>query len=308
MDWDLYCLPVPLAFVLLALLLEKLSLTHHLKNIAFTSGGLAVLCLPYFIVLFMNKMHSQRVESVGVHVYKTYYLHADTYLLYALQMLDDDALYQSRKQNLITKLKPFTRKPFDVGFSNLLLDEGINYYREKKLEKARTLFLSALNHDPSSTTTRDYLNKTNLELYTHGYQTPKHHKASSDSLITRGLYASRTQNLNNKALGDFERATHYDPTNPSISMSKMQVFFKLKNYEKALNAAKQLIAFKYPSEKEALRYGIHCALEAEKYDKALSFSKQFLEIWNDDTFIASIYHDLTTNTEIAKLKNKFAQN
>ncbi len=307
MDWDLYCLPLPIVMVTLVLIFSRLQKEIPAFTTFLNVTGISLLCVPAFFVFFDTEMHSKRIESVGVRVFKTYYTHSDSYLLYALQMLEDPNLYQQRKANLIEKLRPHTSFTNNKAYANLLLDEGINFYAEKKYQKARNLFLSALRYYPEDNTTRKFLRNTNLMLYKHGFKTPAHHIASADSLATTGVSASRKFELHQKALKDLERAVFYDPVNPKISLFQMEVFFKLKQFDRALISAKELIRFKYPSPEESLRFGIHCALEAANYKEALSFCERYLTYHKDDAFIQSIKSDLKNNKNVTSLKSRFVQ-
>ncbi len=307
MDWDLYCLPLPIVLGTLVLIFKTLQKDIPSFNTFLNVTGISLLCVPAFFVIFDTEMHSKRIESIGVRVFKTYYTHSDSYLLYALQMLEDPNLYQQRKSKLIEKLKPYTNFPNDKAYANLLLDEGINFYAEKKYQKARNLFLSALRYYPEDNTTRKFLRNTNLVLYKNGFKTPLHHTASADSLATAGVSASRKFGLHQKALKDLERAVFYDPINPKISLFQMEVFFKLNQFNRALISAKELIRFRYPSPEESLRFGIHCALEAAKYQEALLFCERYLEFQKDDAFIQSIKSDLKNNKNVTSLKSRFVQ-
>lgn len=307
MDWDLYCLPLPIAFITLLLFFESIQNDFPSFKVALYIVGLCALNMATFIVPMNTKMHSYRLESVGVRVFKTYYQHADEFLLYALQRIRDDTLYKERKTNLIQKLKPYINHPYDVVYANLLLDEGINAYANKKYIEARNLFLSALRYDPRVSTTHNFIKKANYKLFSNGYQASKRHKESSDSLVTTGLYASKATNLHEKALKDFERAAYYNPRNPRVSMAKMEINFNLKRFDKALENAKQLIAFQFPTAQLSLRIGMHCALEAEAYDEALVLSKKYIQQWPEDQLIQVIHTSLKNNDNVSQLKYKFAQ-
>lgn len=307
MDWDLYCLPFPIALIILVLIFETIDLKLSKPKIMLLTIGISLLSIPSFVVLFNKKMHSYRIESVGVRVFKTYYQHSGSYLLYALQMLEDHDLYKKRKIRLIQKLKPHVNYPYDKTFADLLLDEGVNAYINKEYENSRNFLLSSLIYEPKTKLTQEFIKKTNYALFSKGYIPPKRHIESADSLVTMGLYSSKSMKLHNKALTDFERAIYYNPRNPRISMGQMEVFFGQKKFNKAFSAAKQLIKFRYPSEKQSIRIGIHCALEATAYQEALQFSKTYISKWPEDKLIQDIYTALLNNSNVSKLKYKFAQ-
>ncbi|MHA7058299.1 tetratricopeptide repeat protein [Aquimarina sp. M1] len=308
MDWDLYTLPFPLILMILLMVLQKGDNSRSItKTNVYTIIALQVLAIPVFIVMINKTMHSYRIESVGVRVYKTYYQHSDSFMLYALQMLEGKKRYAQRKKALLEKLKPFTRGKKDQTYAALLLDEGINAFANKDYLISRNLILDAEWHASYLKLTHEYIDKVNLEFIKKNLSIPERHIKTSDSLAKAGLIALRKQKLYKKALRDLKRASYYNPYNHQILTYKMEAYFVLENYTKALNIASQLITLKYPSEQDSLRFGIHCALEAENYDKALSYIKVYTERWPEDLFMHDIRNRLEYNEAVSELKHKFVK-
>lgn len=307
MDWDLYTLPFPILLMLLLLFLEQQQTVFINRKIITFTLGLQLLSIPTFIVLMNKKMHSHRIESVGVRVYKTYYLHSDSYLLYALQMDDDYDNYTLRKQQLLQKLKPYVRDSIDQNYAALLLDDAINTYAEKKYQKSRAFLLAAESHAPYLKLTREYLIKVNDELIKQNFKVPKKEIKVADSLTAIGLKKYREEKQFNDAISFLQRASYYDPLNPQIRVFIMEAYFLKQNYKKAFLEAERLTALKFPNEQQALRFAIHCAIEAEEYKKAEKYANEYLSILPNDAFIKSIYNNLKKNENLSDLKYKFAK-
>ncbi|WP_299441820.1 hypothetical protein [uncultured Aquimarina sp.] len=307
MDWDLYTQPFPFVLMLLLLIFkqQKEIVTH--KKTLFFALALHLLSIPVFIVMMNKIMHSYRIESVGVRVYKTYYQHSDSFMLYALQMLDGKERYAARKENLLTKLKPYVRGKTDQNYAALLLDEGINAFADQDYIRSRELLMYAESYAPYLKLTHEYLEKVNVEFVNASIPIPKKNIETADSLITSGLIASRKNKFYKKALRDFKRASYYNPYSHQVPLFQMEAHFFQKDYKKALKNASQLIALKHPTEKESLLFGVHCALEAEMYLDALEYTKKYLQKWPEDPFLRTIYDRLQNNDSVSELKYKFAK-
>lgn len=307
MDWDLYVLPFPLVLIILLLMLQKQSTSIiNIKTMTYTLG-LHLLSIPVFIVMMHKTMHSYRIESVGVRVYKTYYQHSDSFMLYALQMLNGKERYETRKEKLLHKLKPHIRGKTDQNYAALLLDEGINAFADKEYIKSRKLLLSAESYAPYLKLTQEFLVKANKEFIRGQLPISDKNKKTADSLVVMGLEASRRNKFFKKALQDFRRASYYDPYSPEVPMFQMETYFIQKDFKNAFHCATQLITLQYPSEQESLRFGVHCALEAEKYNDALKYAKKYLEKWPEDQFLKEIYIRLKNKDSVSELKFKFAK-
>ena len=305
MDWDLYTLPFPIVLMLLLLIFQQQPVFFIKNKTLVYSLVLHLLSIPVFIVLTNKTMHSYRMESVGVRVYKTYYQHADNYLLYALQMLKGKEKYTARKEKLLQKLKPFTRGHTDQNYAALLLDEGINNFADKKFAEAREYLLKAESYAPYLILTQEYLEKVNQELVKGTFVIPEKDIKISDSLFNNAVEYSREKKQYEKAIRLFQRASYYNPFNSNIDMFQMEAYFLNKDFKKALDKAEKLAQLKYPNHKQAVRFVIHCALELESYKKALLYSDNYLSLWPDDQFIQSIHHSLKSNNNISELKSKF---
>lgn len=166
MDWDLFMFPAPFVMVIAILLVQKIQQESVSKSLVFSVLSIALISFPIFVVNASRNQLSYRMESLGVHVYKTYYAHSAAYLLEAIGMIPNDLpLYMERKQQLLKKLEPLAQPGIDKKYAELLTDDGIykfNYLN--RLEEAKADFQKSLYYWPKSYESWYYLAKTNLKL------------------------------------------------------------------------------------------------------------------------------------------------
>ncbi|MFD0862338.1 tetratricopeptide repeat protein [Sungkyunkwania multivorans] len=308
MDWDLFCFPAIIMLVILLHIFSQLRDESIAVKILPICLGLSILSLPVFIVKSSLTMHSYRMERVATHVYKTYYQHSDAYMLKALQMIPNDhALYEQRKEALLERLKPIAVEGNDKKYAYLLLDDGVNALLRNDHEKATIILEEADHYFPNDSLILKYLNEA---LLLRGKSTSKaieHTRKEVEELIYLGLKASREMKDYPLAIALFDKAESLQPNNPDLPMYKMEVFFFEKDHKAAFNEARKLVKLKHPSEKQSLRFGIHCALEAAMYSEAEQYSASYLEKWPEDRLIAAVYRRLRENEEVAALKFLFSR-
>ena len=166
MDWDLFSFPAPLLLLFVLVLLVQVE-SHDLlsKTLPFILS-LCLLCLPVFMVNASVKPHSYRLESVGIRIFRTYYLWSARDIIYALGLIENDMdLYLSRKQQVLEKLKADAIPGKDPKYANLLMDNGYYYLRfAREPQKARDYLQQAYYYDPTLPDNLLYLVEACFEL------------------------------------------------------------------------------------------------------------------------------------------------
>ena len=170
MDWDLFCFPAPVLLVLL------LSISKAQQDVVLPNGvlagslALALMLIPPIWVNHQTAALSQRVETVGRHIFKTYYAHSSTYLLFSLQLETDVNVYRSRKESIIADLQPWATPGRDINYSDLLIDQAILEAEiQQNYPKARSLFLNALDYRDDLGEYASGLEMVNQRLIEQGY-------------------------------------------------------------------------------------------------------------------------------------------
>lgn len=246
MDWDLYCFAGPVLLAFVAVLLAQLEAERIASRIFLPALGLALMTFPMLWVNASTTAHSQRLESVAVHVFRTYYLHSDRYLLYAQQLTSPDAeAYLERQSRYLVELKP------DARFQN----------------------------------------------------DPKYHLL----LIDRALTLDNTQDSPEEVRNTFLEAELYDALAPDFLLTLLEKHFELGDFAQANFRAGQLIEVGYPNPGQALRIGIHTALEAEDYPAASERCKAYLALNPQDVFIQGVSDSLATGEALDQLKLLFSR-
>ena len=131
MDWDLFMFPVPILLVLIALMFSHFGTEAISRNLLLGLFGFIFCCIPVFGVFISKPASSQRIERVGIHVFKTYYIHSSTYLLHTLSQEENLSLeeYHLRTDHILEQLAPYATAGNDEEYGNLLLDKAITFWK-----------------------------------------------------------------------------------------------------------------------------------------------------------------------------------
>lgn len=306
MDWDLFCFPVPILLLLTLLLVQQIQYEPIQWNVLSSSVGTMILCIPAFSVFLTLKQNSYRTESVGIHIYKTYYEHASTYLLMSLKMFPDSDAYRSRMNNLINELEGHALKGNDKQFAELLVDKAFfEFYQEKNPELARKSLLKSMEYERLQERFDPLAFDINRTLVQQGYVFTEQDKSEAAKIIGNGKRLLREEHEYEKALQEFRYSRYYDPMNGGAVLFSVEALFRMKRYSEAFDFAIDLVALKYPDYKTALRIGIHTALEANRYGDALRYSELFLENFEADETIVTVKQRLEARENVGALKFLF---
>lgn len=167
MDWDLFALAGP---VLLVLVLLKVRQNQDGSALAFRSLfsviAISLLTIPFFWVNSNKQAYSERLESIGVRVFKTYYEWSGQQLDFALWLnRDDPKEYLARYEKLTRKLEPHALVGKDIQFAHLLSIHGnaIQQYTGDK-EQARLLYRKSQYYSAEHKVNLLRLYKVNMDL------------------------------------------------------------------------------------------------------------------------------------------------
>ncbi|NQY07883.1 MAG: hypothetical protein HRT68_17225 [Flavobacteriaceae bacterium] len=175
----------------------------EIKNILHkTSLALALLVIPMFWVNANKKAISYRLESVNIHVFKTYYQHSSYNILNALSILNKDMeTYKKRKEAILKELEPYAIKGKDDKYANLLMDQAYIYMNQGNYQEARRLALQGYDYYPNLDKNTQLIVQAGFQLqyYEEMYQFAKGlmHRAYPDDVLSRkvaiqaALYAER---------------------------------------------------------------------------------------------------------------------
>lgn len=121
LDYDLFSLPSPVFLAFSVLLFSQIRSERLTSQLGVSVLGLAFLVIPIFQVNANRKPLSFRAESVGTHVFKTYWIRSAGDIGNAIQLLDSDSLLVTeRYMAAIHELEPYAVEGNDVEYANLL--------------------------------------------------------------------------------------------------------------------------------------------------------------------------------------------
>ncbi len=150
MDWDYFILPAPALFMTTVAIYAPLKGSKIYSSIAGPVIALCLFCLPIFAVNADKQMLSQRLESLGIHIFKTYWIRSAGDIHAGIGLIEDDPeQYIARYLNVLEKLKPYALAGKDTEYANLLWHVGKYYRRAKQYEKALAHHRESQQYDPA---------------------------------------------------------------------------------------------------------------------------------------------------------------
>jgi len=304
MDWDLFSFPAPvLLFVCVSLVsqIEKLTLPTFLMPLAL---ALLLVASPFFLVNASETPLSNRLESVGKRMYRTYYLHSSRVIITALGIPDNMTSYLARKQNILDELKHEAVLGRDPMYGNLLMDDGYYYLTvTKDYEKAENRLSEAVLYNPDSQFILDLLSEAKTKLSISNNESSK--GWSDERIEKEGLNLLRKVRDYPMARTFFESVRKDHPQNPIFALYLMEACFVLEDYPAALEQAIFLVEQNYPNERKALRIAVNCALEAKNYSEAMKYSEIYLQSNPEDKTISTIYSRIKNGDRVEELVEVF---
>jgi tetratricopeptide (TPR) repeat protein len=304
MDWDLFSFPAPLLLLIAVVLIQQ---TEGKEDIKFSSSsilGILLLATPFFVVNASEAMLANRLETVGTHVYKTYYLHSNRILINSFVLQNDDKAYLERKKVILEELQPLAIPGKDAMYANLLMDDGFYYLRiAKDYATAINQLEKAIYYNPESEDIQNLFEEAKSKLSGTPLVIPEGDPFAA--LEKEGLIMLRQTGEFQKAKLFFEEALLEYPDDPILFLYLMEANFQLKDFFSAYEYGLKLIEKKFPDEKKAYLIAIHCSIEAGLYDDSEVICRTYLESYPDDERIQKVYKRLQENDELDKLKFLF---
>jgi tetratricopeptide (TPR) repeat protein len=191
-----------------------------------------------------------------------------------------------------------------VPHSYRLESVGIRVYRTYYEHAAKYIHyaLSLIRDDPELYLER----KRNVLNKLKPYAIPGNDIKYASLLTDNGYYYLRRAKEYERAREYFRRAQTYSPDYGLNLVYLMEANFQLKDFVNAYKNAAELIRLGHPDERKALRFGIHCALEAGLRAKAQEHCEAYLADFPDDEMIQMVNERLAGNGNIEELKALFA--
>lgn len=295
MDWDLFCIPaLPLLF-LTAMIVSQIE--HQKLPTFFIPSILAlqVMSLAVFPVNANASLLGNRLETVGIHVYKTYYQHSSRIIIRAVGLHNDMDEYLVRKKRITEELKPLAKTGRDRMYANLLMDDGFYQLRFANAPVlAQSQFKEALKYHPTSSHIESLLQESQKAV-----------EIQRQELVQNGLILLREKKDYANAKVHFEKNLEQYPEDPRLTLLLMEACFQLEQFAEAYSFSVQLVKWKHPSRIVSLRIAIHCALEARLYVQAQVHANELLSESPDDHLVQEVARRLKEDDHVESIKTLF---
>ncbi|XOV67730.1 MAG: hypothetical protein ACFHU9_00900 [Fluviicola sp.] len=134
MDFDLFSLPAPVFVIFAALLLSQFKEEEFTVKMVIPILALSMITIPIVATNQSVEGASKRLEYLGRHTFKTYWIRSVETLRVGLEM--DPENYEKRLLSNINKLKPYAIKGKDKEYANLLWRAGKLYRKSGQAQEA----------------------------------------------------------------------------------------------------------------------------------------------------------------------------
>jgi hypothetical protein len=248
------------------------------------------------------KPNSHRIESVGKHIYKTYYEHASTYLLYAIGQSESEVVYKERLAHTLAELEHYSTLGNDKQYADLLIDYSFVCVNDE-LEKARSVFLSSIDYNSPNKKFDGHINSINQQLVEVGYSFSSADKNRALDFLKRGKNITDESRLS--ALENYKLAFFYYPTSTKINFALLEAYFKVEDFQSAYQQAIYLANVGEVPTQKMLRILIHTSLEVNEYNASKSHCEKYINLFPDDKLIQEILFRLQSDDRKEELKNLF---
>ncbi|MEZ5082264.1 MAG: hypothetical protein R2750_02240 [Bacteroidales bacterium] len=133
MDWDLFSMPGPVFLVFGLVLISRIEKEKINPLLIGSCLSLVIMALPFFMVHASANPLSQRLESAGIRIFKTYYEWADQTIQFAFDIVEEDkATIRKRRQDVLNKLAPYAIAGKDYEYARILAREAEQVLRVDK--------------------------------------------------------------------------------------------------------------------------------------------------------------------------------
>lgn len=316
-DWDLMSIPAVALIVFAAALVaesreekEGRSFASYLMAPAL---GLFLIGLSGIFVNANQESEANRLIAVGKYSYKTYWIGASATFKSGLSIKKDGERYEELKDALV-ELEPYSIKGKDLQYAAFVNLMG-KYHQFVTLDtlEAHRFYMLSESYDKTLLPNMYNLSRTALALGDFATASRLAENLVFNKYPNEAEAIDFAKDVAKKAK-DEDALEKYSQSQQSVSEDEAQVVFDLtvehfmnKEFNEAQELVANLVKYKYPSERKALRMAIHISLEAGDYEASRQYCVDLLKVIPDDEFIQKILHLLNTSEDKSNIKNYFRQ-
>jgi hypothetical protein len=147
MDFDLFSLVAPFLLFFTFFIIEQIQSEEMAKSVSGSLIGISLFSIAIFMCNHQKESLSLRMESVGKHVFKTYWIRSAGDIQLGLNLMKDNPeVYLNQSIAVIEELEPFALVGNDIEYANLLWSVGKEYRTQKVYAKSLEYHLKSLDY------------------------------------------------------------------------------------------------------------------------------------------------------------------
>ncbi|MEM0997198.1 MAG: hypothetical protein AAGN35_08970 [Bacteroidota bacterium] len=149
MDWDLMAIPAPWLAIWAVVILRDTEKGGTWTPLVGPALGALLLVLGVFAVHWQTQAHSERLQSIGRHVFRSYWIRSTGNIQAGLNLIaEDSARYVDRYRANIEALRPDALLEVDEEYAILLARLGKFYRTRRNIGEAEKYHLDAFSYFP----------------------------------------------------------------------------------------------------------------------------------------------------------------
>lgn len=215
MDWDLYAFPAMVLLVFTIVVLRQLKTVDYATPLLMVSLSVSILSIPFVLIHQKKETLSYRLETLGRHIFKTYYEWSANTIDYSLGLIPEDLdLQLERKNRVLYDLSPYAIEGNDREYGRMWAAEGVLLLNRQEYNLAYTFIKRSLDFYDSNKNRLKLLEACMyLEEYEEAFELsqqllkvnfPNHQRALT-AVIQVALFKADYQTAMNYCIGYLEK-------------------------------------------------------------------------------------------------------
>jgi len=174
MDFDLFSLGGPFLLLFGFFIIEQIQNEELSKSISGSLIGVSLFSIAIFMCNHQKESLSLRMESLGKHVFKTYWIRSAGDIQLGLNLIKDNPEeYLNRSVALVEELESSALKGNDIEYANLLWSVGKEYRSRKEYANSLKYHLKSLDY--SNKLPANYIGLMESNYFLEDYQAAYHY-------------------------------------------------------------------------------------------------------------------------------------
>lgn len=174
MDFDLFSLGGPFLLFFGFFIIEQIQNEELSKSVSGSLIGISLFSIAIFMCNHQKESLSLRMESIGKHVFKTYWIRSAGDIQLGLYLIKDKPEeYLNRSVAVVEELEASALKGNDIEYANLLWSVGKEYRSRKEYANSLKYHLKSLDY--SNKLPANYIGLMESNYFLEDYQAAYHY-------------------------------------------------------------------------------------------------------------------------------------